>query len=127
MIVRDVIPRPVSRTAGPGARKPPASPRAQDLPFEKLVEELHPERSLNHLPFTKVMFAVQNDVLEAMKWPSLTIEFMEVESDTAKFEITFIIQESSRGLTARVEYNTDLFNETTIKRLLQHYQTLLEG
>jgi len=99
----------------------------QDLPFEKLVEELHPERSLNHLPFTKVMFAVQNEVLEAMKWPGLGIEFMEVESDTAKFEITFIVQESSGGLAARIEYNTDLFNVSTIRQLLHHYQSLLEG
>ena len=99
----------------------------QDLPFERLVEELHPERSLNHLPFTKVMFVTQNGVPEPMQWPGLTVEFLEVESDTSKFEITFLVQESRQGLTARVEYNTDLFEAATVQRLLGHFRTVLQA
>src|SRR5262249_23616700 len=63
----------------------------QDLPFEKLVAELHPERSLSHLPFTRIMFAVQNGVLETLELGDAEARFLEVQSDTAKFDITFAV------------------------------------
>ncbi|HWH70673.1 MAG TPA: condensation domain-containing protein, partial [Candidatus Sulfotelmatobacter sp.] len=99
----------------------------QDLPFEKLVEELQPERSLDHMPFAKLMFVVQNSLLEEMQWDGVKVQFLEVESDTAKFDATLVWQETSRGLVARVEYNSDLFEPATIGRLLQHLEMLLKG
>jgi amino acid adenylation domain-containing protein/FkbH-like protein len=97
----------------------------QDLPFEKLVEELRPERTLDHMPFSRVMFAVQKNGLDELQWPGLTLRFLEVESDTAKFDLTVVVQETARGLIARAEFNRDLFNADTIARLLEHFQTLL--
>src|SRR5438552_6838694 len=92
----------------------------QDLPFEKIVEELQPERSLDHLPFTRLMLVLQNEVREQIQLPGVTMKFLEVEPETAKFDLTFLAQETSTGLVAKVEYNTDLFEAGTIERLLGH-------
>ncbi|HYG35059.1 MAG TPA: amino acid adenylation domain-containing protein, partial [Clostridia bacterium] len=99
----------------------------QDLPFERLVEELQPERSLNHMPFTRLMFAVQNSLLEQIELPGVRFQFLEVQSTTSKFDLTLVLQETSRGLVANVEYNSDLFEADTVTRLLQHFETLLHG
>jgi amino acid adenylation domain-containing protein len=99
----------------------------QDLPFERMVEELQPERSLNHMPFTKVMFVLQNNCLEEFAIDDLKVELDQVTSDLAKFELTLVIKETGRGLLAHAEYNSDLFDETTIIRFLNHYETLLRG
>ena len=53
----------------------------EDLPFEKLVEKLHPERAATHMPFTRIMFALQNSALEEMKWPNLTLRFVDCETE----------------------------------------------
>jgi amino acid adenylation domain-containing protein/FkbH-like protein len=97
----------------------------QDLPFDKLVEELRPERSLTHLAFTRLMFAVQNRVVETVPLPGVKMELLETDTGTAKFDLTFVVQELDRGLVVRVEYNCDLFNEGTIARLLEHFENLL--
>ncbi|HYR44348.1 MAG TPA: condensation domain-containing protein, partial [Terriglobia bacterium] len=97
----------------------------QELPIEKVVEELQPERSLSHLPFTRLMFAMQNELFEKALWGPLEVEFLDVATDTAKFDLTFLIQGSKEGLIARVEYNSDLFEQATIERLLEHYEVLL--
>ena len=99
----------------------------QDLPFDKLVAELQPERSLNHMPFTKVMFVVQQAPLEEAQMAGLKVEFLDLESCTAKFDITVYVQESSHGMEARIEYNRDLFDSAGISRLLEHFETLLQG
>ena len=99
----------------------------QELPFDRLIEELHPERSLSHLPLTRLMFVVQHDLLQRMEWPGLNLEFEEPSSETAKFEATFVIQEIAEELYVKVEYNTDLFDEVTITQMIIHYQTLLEA
>lgn len=99
----------------------------QDLPFEKLVEALHPERSLEHLPFTRVMFLSQKPPPPPLHWPDLDIHFFEVATDTAKFDLTFGVQESKGNLTARAEFSTSRFETATISRLLSHFETLLEG
>ncbi|SPE63311.1 putative Phenylalanine racemase (ATP-hydrolyzing) [Verrucomicrobia bacterium] len=99
----------------------------QDLPFERLVAELRPERSLSHNPFARVMFAVQSNTAETFRLPGLELQFIEVETGTAKFDASFVIQENREGLAARVEYNSDLFEAGTIKRLLEHFEVLLQG
>jgi amino acid adenylation domain-containing protein len=102
----------------------------QDVPFEKLVEVLQPERDLSRTPLFQVMFAlhnVQNVPTEAFELPGLSLSPMEVDSSTSKFDLTLSLNEASRGLVCVVEYNTDLFEADTIGRLISHFQTLLEG
>ena len=99
----------------------------QDLPFEKLVEELQPERNLSRTPLFQVMFAFQNAPTATLELPGLNIQTLEAESETAKFDLTLTIQNTAEELTGTIEYNTDLFDETTISRLVKHFETLLTG
>ena len=99
----------------------------QDLPFEKLVEELQPERHLGHSPLFQVMFAFQNVPRSALELSGLTLSPWEVESGTAKFDMALFIEEAEEGLRGQVEYNTDLFDDDTICRMRRHLQTLLES
>jgi amino acid adenylation domain-containing protein/FkbH-like protein len=99
----------------------------QDLPFDRLVEELQPERTLTHLPFTKLMFSFQAAVMEQLELPGALVQFVEVESEWAKFDLTLILRETSRGLAAIVEFNQDLFEAASLDRLLGHFEVLLEG
>jgi amino acid adenylation domain-containing protein/FkbH-like protein len=99
----------------------------EDLPFEKLVEKLHPERAATHTPFTRIMFALQNTTLEKLEWPNLTLKFVDFETGTAKFDLTMVLQVTDRGLVAQAEYNSDLFEAGTMSRLLEHFEILLEG
>jgi amino acid adenylation domain-containing protein len=99
----------------------------QDLPFEKLVEELQPERDLSHSPLFQVMFAFHNTPNELWELPGLSITPLEVHSGAAKFELTLDLEETSEGIKGGIEYNTDLFDATTIARMLGHFQTLLAG
>ena len=99
----------------------------QDLPFEKLVEELQPERNLSHAPLFQVLFVLQNAPTSAIELPGLIVSPVPVDKGTAKFDLTLTLVEGTDGLRATVEYNTDLFDAATITRLLGHFQTLLEG
>lgn len=98
-----------------------------DLPFEKLVEKLHPERAATHMPFTRVMFALQNSVLEELHWPGVILRFSDPETETSKFDLTLVIQVSERGLVVQAEYNRDLFERATVERFLEHFEILLKG
>jgi amino acid adenylation domain-containing protein len=97
----------------------------QDLPFEKLVEELQPERNLSHAPLFQVMFVFQNAPMKTLELPGLSIQPLKVNSGTAKFDLTLSMQDTEQGLIATFEYNTDLFDEATISRYCGHFQTLL--
>src|ERR687886_303732 len=113
----------------------------QDLPFEKLVEELHPERSLSHHPLFQVMFGFQNAPMEALELPGLTLSPLTIDFQTTRFDLEFLLWEASedfrslwgerwehsQGIRGLVVYNTDLFDEATITRMLGHFKTLLEG
>ena len=99
----------------------------QDLPFEKLVEELQPDRSLSHTPLFQVMFALQNFPMPNLEVAGLNLQVQEVDTGTAKFDLTLFVEDRGRELVAIFEYNTDLFKATTITRMLGHFQTLLEG
>lgn len=98
----------------------------QDLPFEKLVEELRPERNLSHTPIFQVMFALQNTPDFSLILPELTIQKVEVDSLTSKVDLILTIKDSKEGLKASANYNTDLFDARTIKRMLEHYEVLLK-
>ncbi|MBW4507961.1 MAG: amino acid adenylation domain-containing protein [Scytonematopsis contorta HA4267-MV1] len=97
----------------------------QDLPFEKLVETLQPERNLNHSPLFEVMFVLQNAPMSNLKLTNLEFTPLELEQVTAKFDLTLSITETETGLQGLWEYKTDLFEETTIARIIGHFQTLL--
>ncbi len=99
----------------------------QDLPFERLVEELQPQRDLSHTPLFQVMFALQSAPTPPLEFVGLTLNLLEVESTTAKFDLTLSIENTEQGLKGSLEYNTDLFDAATITRMLQHYRILLEG
>jgi amino acid adenylation domain-containing protein/FkbM family methyltransferase len=97
----------------------------QDLPFEKLVEELQPERSLSYAPLFQVVFALQNAPAKDLSLPELTLSTVVAEIGTAKFDLVFNLQESNKRLVGSMEYSTDLFNAETIRRMLDHFTTLL--
>ena len=99
----------------------------QDLPFEKLVEALQPERSLSHTPLFQVMFVLQNTPTPELQLPDLTIEGLELDVITSKFDLTLALQERGDRLEGFVEYNTNLFEPATIQRLMGHYQQLLKA
>ncbi len=98
----------------------------QDIPFEKLVEELQPERTLSHAPLFQVMFVLQNAPL-APELPGLDLDVVELDQVTSKFDLTLAMEERAGGLFGRIEYSTDLFDETTIAQLIEHFERLLEG
>ena len=91
------------------------------------MEALQPERNLSHQPLFQVMFVLQNAPMPALELPSLTLSSLEIESGTAKFDLTLSMEDTEQGLVGSLEYNTDLFHGTTISRMLGHFQTLLEG
>src|SRR5919112_1141017 len=99
----------------------------QDLPFEKLVEELQPERDLSRVPLSQVFFALQNVPQEALELPNLVLEQQKVESGTVKYDLSFFLSEAVEGLKGRLVYNADLFEYVTIERMLGHLKTLLKG
>jgi amino acid adenylation domain-containing protein len=99
----------------------------QDLPFDRLVEELQPERSLSHSPLFQVMFALQNAPLGKLNLPNLTLKPIETKSVTAKFDLTLSLRETEVGLEGIWEYNSDLFEAATITRMMDNYKTLLEA
>ncbi len=98
----------------------------QDLPFEKLVDELQPERSLSHTPLFQVVFVFQNAPLGRLEFSGLKLTPLGGDNGTAKFDLTLTMEETDRGLTGSIEYNTDLFDASTIQRMLGHYETLLK-
>jgi amino acid adenylation domain-containing protein len=99
----------------------------QDLPFEKLVEELHPERNLSYNPLFQVAFQLQNTPMPAMELPNLTLSVLEVDNYTTKVDLHLSLMETEEGLNGAFEYSTDLFNAATIARMLAHFQNLLAG
>ena len=99
----------------------------QDVPFEKLVAELQPERDLSRQPLFQVMFALLNVPHEALQLPGLRLRPMERAGETSKFDLSVQVRETTDGLVGRIEYATDLFEASTIERLVNGYRTLLEG
>ncbi|MEH2290131.1 amino acid adenylation domain-containing protein [Nostoc sp.] len=98
----------------------------QDLPFEQLVEELQLQRSLSHTPLFQVMFVLQNSPMPALELSGLILNLLDIDNGTAKFDLTLEITEKAQKIFANLEFNTDLFKESTIKRMAGHFQTLLE-
>jgi amino acid adenylation domain-containing protein len=99
----------------------------QDVPFERLVEELQTERSLSHTPLFQVAIALQNAPQESLDLTGLELSEMESENQTAKFDLTLTLAESEQLIGGALVYNSDLFEASTIKRLVAHYTALLQA
>jgi amino acid adenylation domain-containing protein len=99
----------------------------QDVPFERLVDELAPERSLSHTPFFQVLLALQNAPPGTLTLPGITLEPAGVEMAAAKFDLTLDAAETTGGLALSWQYNRDVFDGPTIERLMRHLEILLAG
>ncbi|MDZ8188239.1 MAG: amino acid adenylation domain-containing protein [Nostoc sp. ChiSLP02] len=99
----------------------------QDLPFEMLVEALQPERDLSHTPLFQAMFVLNNAPKSEIELTGLSVSSLTIESAIAKFDLTLSMENTSTGLVGGWEYNTDLFDSSTIERMTGHFVTLLES
>jgi amino acid adenylation domain-containing protein/non-ribosomal peptide synthase protein (TIGR01720 family) len=99
----------------------------QDMPFERLVQELAPDRDPSRTPLFQVLFTVLNAPSEAMTLPGLTLRTGGQERATSKFDLSLGFWEGPNGLAGAIEYSTDLFDAATVQRLISHLQALLEG
>ncbi|MBU6350099.1 MAG: amino acid adenylation domain-containing protein [Chloroflexi bacterium] len=98
----------------------------QDLPFELVVEALHPERSLSHAPLFQSMFALQNTPQPPLTLPGLQIRWLDTPSHTTKFDLSLALYPTAQGLAGWWEYSTDLFDPSTLERMTSHFQVLLQ-
>jgi amino acid adenylation domain-containing protein len=99
----------------------------QDFPFEKIVEELRPERSMSHTPVFQTMFIMHNTPRTSLDFAGLHLDELELDSGLAKFDLTLETMFESHELCCAWEYTTDLFDHPRIARMAQHYETLLRG
>jgi amino acid adenylation domain-containing protein/thioester reductase-like protein len=97
----------------------------QDLPFDRLIGALQPERIADRQPLFQVMFALQTMPVETPLPAALTIDELPLDTGAAQFDLNLALEETADGLLGLLEYSTDLFDEATISRLAAHYQTLL--
>ncbi|MFF2073335.1 amino acid adenylation domain-containing protein [Kitasatospora sp. NPDC058162] len=110
----------------------------QDMPFEKLVEHLKPERSLSRMPLCQVMFSFLDTPMPALEVPGLTFEVVDAHNRTAKFDFNIVVRphaeqrpgevsaEEDSRITVMTEYNSDVFDLRTVQRLHRHLRAVLE-
>lgn len=99
----------------------------RDMPFEKLVDELQPERDLSRTPLFQARFVLRDAPLPSLELPALKLTPLEVREGVTLFDLTLYVTLSPEGMHVQIEYNTALFDEATIERMLGHLQALLEG
>ncbi|MEP6148413.1 MAG: amino acid adenylation domain-containing protein, partial [Nisaea sp.] len=99
----------------------------QDLPFELLVDHLQPERSLIHSPLFQVMFVMQNAPLEHLVFDGTETRLLEPPVTVSKFDLTLYVEPSGDGFVTRWEYNADIFDESRIERMADHFEQLLQS
>ncbi|MEM8530664.1 MAG: amino acid adenylation domain-containing protein [Chloroflexota bacterium] len=99
----------------------------QDLPFDKLVEVLNPQRTHSHAPLFQVKLVLQNVMLRPFTFADITLEPLAFHHGGAHLDLILLMEESEEGVLGQAMYRTDLFDATTIKRLLNQYMTLLHS
>ncbi|HYC89367.1 MAG TPA: amino acid adenylation domain-containing protein [Thermoanaerobaculia bacterium] len=114
---RDVIARVKKAATGAYAH--------QELPFELLVDELKPERTLTQTPLFQVAFALQQRQARAFALGAARAELLPFDSGTAKFDLALSMEETDGGIDGALEYNSDLFDAATIARMVAHFEQLL--
>jgi amino acid adenylation domain-containing protein len=100
---------------------------AQEVPFEKVVEEMEPERSLTHSPIFQAMLVYQNAPVPTMKLPGLTLTVLEFSPGVSKADISLLSVDDGDNLSCLLEYSTDLFDDVTMARMAGHLETLLRA
>ncbi|MCY1015594.1 non-ribosomal peptide synthase/polyketide synthase [Pyxidicoccus sp. MSG2] len=99
----------------------------QDVPFERLVEELQSTRDLSRGPLFQVLFALQNTFMPSLDMNGLKLRPLEVDNPSARFELELNLGETAKGVQGSLTYNTDLFNSATANRLAEHFRVLVEA
>jgi amino acid adenylation domain-containing protein len=99
----------------------------QDLPFERLIEELHPPRDLSRSPLFQLAFILQDPASGHIQGRHLAITHFDIDNGTAKYDLTISVISTAQGLSAWAEFDTSLFAASTIQRLTGHYVTLLDN
>ena len=99
----------------------------QDLPFEGLLEALHPERDLSHTPLFQHLLVLQNFPAEPVRMADVRLAPLALENDHASFDVSLYLEEAGDRVTGAAQYNVDLFDAATIERLTRHLGTLLEA
>lgn len=99
----------------------------QDLPFEKLIEEMQPERGNSRAPMAQVVIAYQNIPRTSLELPGLTLSKLNLEAGSPEFDLSLFMEDSGPGMFWLMHYNKRLFDDISIGRLLEHLKILLEG
>ena len=97
------------------------------VPFDQVVQEIQPERNARHTPLFQVLFALHAIAPLSVELPGVELTPIDLQADTAKFDLALHITETGSTLTAMMEYNSDLFEAATIRRFLNQYLTLLNA
>jgi amino acid adenylation domain-containing protein len=97
----------------------------QDVPFDKLVEELRPERSLSHQPLFQVLFQLQNGSRQTLSLDGIAINTMNLRAQTTKYDLMLTMLDTEPALHGALQYSTDLFDASTVERMARHYEHLL--
>ncbi len=99
----------------------------QDLPFDRLVQDLRPQRAANQNPLFQTLFSLQSAPREEFQLPGLELSTLEDDAATAKFDLAVFVTDTPHGLRGRFEYSTDLFDATTIGRMAESFQVVLQA
>lgn len=98
-----------------------------DIPFEKLVDSLQPERDTSRSPLFQVSFFLQTVHNDKLQLPGLTLTVIDIDSGTSKFDLNLVMERTTEGMTGSFEYRTDLFDATTVDRMIGHFKMLLSS
>ena len=98
-----------------------------DVPFERLVEHLQPDRTLSYTPLFQVVCVLQNTPVLALDLPGVTLRPVDVDNGTSKYDLVLEMFDEPEGLRCRLGYSTDSFHAATMERLLGHFETMLRG
>ena len=99
----------------------------QDVPLDRVVEELQPSRDSGRTPLFQIMFTTRPEVPAELDLPGLSASNVALETGVAKFDLTMTVLETDTGLSGRVEFNSDILEHSTIARLIRHYTKILES
>jgi non-ribosomal peptide synthetase component F len=99
----------------------------QDVPFEKVVEALNPDRTLGRAPLFRAKIVLQNVPMQPLALSGLTLSLVNVGNETAKYDLLLTFTETEHGLSGSLEYSADLFKESTINTMIRRFETLLDS
>src|SRR5262249_7693132 len=98
----------------------------QEVPFEKMVEEINPERDLSRGPLFQVMMVLQNTRREEIELSGLKVSGIGEETGSAMFDLTLVMTEGNEGITGCLEYSRDLYEGETIRQIARHFERVVE-